>query len=387
MVPKKRQYGSGCLLKRRKGWAIRWREVERAPDGMTVKVLRYELLGPVSKADAAKQLAAKLAIAGTGQPVRSRVLFRTIVTQWETTVLPVYKHSTQKHRRWMLKKHLLPRFGDTEISDITRQAIQGYVAELIRTGYAPKSIDHIHDVLSAILRTAVKWGHLSDNPARGVDMPPLKTVRPRFALTPAQAGRPLEPLPPLGRAMAGLALVTGLRRGELFGLRWRDIDEPNRLLTVREAIYDGVTNTPKTDAGRRAVPLSATAMALVDEWKTHAYTSDPDAFVFSTKFGDALLSGNVLRRSIFPTCQALELPRCTWLTFRRTYASWSHDKGVSGKVVAQLMGHVNVDTTLNVYTQVLDGSVRAAAETVGDELFTIVHKTGGLPVEDGVGAR
>jgi len=128
-------------------------------------------------------------------------------------------------------------------------------------------------------------------------------------------------------------------------------------------------------------------MALVAEWKAHAYTSDPDAFVFSTKFGDTLLSGNVLRRSIFPTCTALELPRCTWLTFRRTYASWSHDKGVSGKVVAQLMGHANVDTTLNVYTQVLDGSVRAAAETVGDELFTIVHKTGVLPVEDGVEAR
>jgi hypothetical protein len=49
---------------------------------------------------------------------------------------------------------------------------------------------------------------------------------------------------------------------------------------------------------------------------------------------------------------------------------------VPGKVVAQLMGHTSVDTTLNVYTQVLDGSVRAAVETVGGELFTIVHKTG-----------
>jgi integrase len=64
----------------------------------------------------------------------------------------------------------------------------------------------------------------------------------------------------------------------------------------------------------------------------------------------------------------------TWLTFRRSYSSWSHDKGVPGKVVAQLMGHANVDTTLNVYTQVLDGSVRAAVEKIGDELFTIVHR-------------
>jgi hypothetical protein len=88
----------------------------------------------------------------------------------------------------------------------------------------------------------------------------------------------------------------------------------------------------------------------------------------------ALSPNNVLRRAIFPACERLGLPRATWLTFRRTYSSWSHDKGVPGKVVAQLMGHANVDTTLNVYTQVLDGSLRAAADKVGSELFTIVHK-------------
>ena len=91
----------------------------------------------------------------------------------------------------------------------------------------------------------------------------------------------------------------------------------------------------------------------------------------------AISPNNVLRRSIFPTCEALGLPRATWLTFRRTYSSWSHDKGVPGKVVAQLMGHANVDTTLNVYTQVLDASLRAAVETVGTELFRIVQSPEG----------
>src|SRR5438445_2452736 len=141
----------------------------------------------------------------------------------------------------------------------------------MRHGYAPKSIDHIHDVLSAILRTAVKWGHLTDNPARGVDLPPLKTVRPKWALTPAQATSLLEALPPLGRAMAGLAIVSGVRRGEVFALRWGDVDEGERLLTVREAIYDGAISTPKTDAGRRQIPLSATALALIAQWKPHAH--------------------------------------------------------------------------------------------------------------------
>ncbi len=102
--------------------------------------------------------------------------------EWDVSVLPMYKHSTQKHRRFMLKKHLLPQFGDRAVCDVTRKEIQAYVAHLTQAGYAPKSVDHIHDVLSAVLRTAVKWGHLQENPARGVDMPTLRCVRPKWAL-------------------------------------------------------------------------------------------------------------------------------------------------------------------------------------------------------------
>jgi len=92
--------------------------------------------------------------------------------------------------------------------------------------------------------------------------------------------------------------------------------------------------------------------------------------VFSTRTGKATSPNNVLRRAIFPACEALELPHATWLTFRRTYSSWSHDKGVPGKVIAQIMGHANAGTALNEYTQMLDGALRTAVEKVGGELFT-----------------
>jgi integrase len=100
-----------------------------------------------------------------------------------------------------------------------------------------------------------------------------------------------------------------------------------------------------------------------------ADSSEGVALVFSTRNGTPISPNNVLRRAIFPACDALELPRATWLTFRRTYSSWSHDKGVPGKVVAQLMGDANVDTTLNVYTQVVDGALWSAVEKIGGELM------------------
>ncbi len=175
MARSKRQYGSGCLLKRGRGWAIRRRETEIAPDGTTRRVLRYETLGQVSRRHAGDLLAQRLVAAGNSKaPVRSRVAFRTFASEWQAHVLPMYKHSTQKNHRHILEKHLLPRFGDKPIVEVTRQEIQAFVAQLNQAGYAPKTIDHIHDVLSALLRTAVKWGHLHDNPARGVDLPRFK---------------------------------------------------------------------------------------------------------------------------------------------------------------------------------------------------------------------
>lgn len=378
MARTRRQYGSGCLLTRATGFAIRWRELEIAPDGTTRKVLRYETLGRITRKEATDILAQKTAAAANHVPQRSRVSFGTVAHEWQATVLPMYKRSTQKNHQHILKKHLLPRFSEMPLSELRRKEIQAYVAHLMKEGYAPKTIDHLHDVLSAVLRTAVKWGHLQDNPARGVEMPKLRTVRSKWVLTRDQAAALLRNLPLLPRTMAGLAMVTGLRRGEIFALRWRDLDEASRTLAVREAVYEGTFDTPKTEAGVRQIPLAGTAVTLLAGWKaSRPKQVAPDALIFSTRSGKPIGPNNVLRRWVFPACEALKIRRATWLTFRRTYSSWSHDQGVPGKVVAQLMGHAKVDTTINVYTQVLDGSVRAAADRVGAELFTIVHSLGG----------
>lgn len=370
---KRRQYGSGCLLKRGRGWAIRWRELEIAPDGTTRRALRYEALGAISQAEARGILAQRVAEAGNDKATRSRVPFETLATNWKASVLPKYKHSTQKNHRHIVDRHLVPRFGEMQMVDVTREAIQKYVGDLITDGYAPKTIDHIHDVLSAVLRTAVKWGHLKDNPAHGVELPKVTTVRPKWALTTEQAIRLLETLPPLARTMVGLALLSGIRRGELFALRWRTVNEQVRCLMIREAVYEGKFDKPKTEASVRDIPLADAVIQLMAEWRTRCKRIGPDDLVFSTWSGKSISPNNVLRQQVYPACAALGLPRVSWLTLRRTYSSWAHERGVAGKVIAQLMGHTKVDTTLNVYTQVIDGAARTAADRVGSELFTIVH--------------
>src|SRR5262249_1346361 len=146
---------------------IRWREPVIAPDGTKKKVLCSETLRGVSRRQAERILGQKVAAASSTTIMRSTVTFRTVCEQWLKSVLPMYKASTQKNHRHIVAKHLAPRFGDEPMSALTRQTVQAYVAHLVARGYAPKTIDHLHDVLSAILRTAVGWGHLADNPAHG----------------------------------------------------------------------------------------------------------------------------------------------------------------------------------------------------------------------------
>ena len=98
-------------------------------------------------------------------------------------------------------------------------------------------------------------------------------------------------LPPLARTMVGLAILSGLRRGELFALRWKDIDEQARVLTVREAVYDGTFGTPKTEAGSRQIPLSETALRLVHGMEGPGrQDTEPDALVFAHAAGHADLA-------------------------------------------------------------------------------------------------
>src|SRR4051794_39544516 len=101
MARRKRQYGSGSLFKEGRGWAIRWREFEMAPDGGLKKRLCYEALGDVTRAEAGEILRRKVANSGGSDgPKRSRVTFRTLAQQWQIDVLPTkYKHSTQKNHR------------------------------------------------------------------------------------------------------------------------------------------------------------------------------------------------------------------------------------------------------------------------------------------------
>ncbi|PYS54608.1 MAG: hypothetical protein DMG13_07570 [Acidobacteria bacterium] len=284
--------------------------------------------------------------------------------------------------------------------------IQSWVTDLREQGYAPNSIDHFHEVMNAVMRTAVTWYKLEMNPARGVQIGRIKPVRKKWALTTAQANALLErlklkpctmavgvKLPKLEakktkwaltpeqagkligairsfkvKVLVALAIVTSMRRGELLACRWRDFNEQEAAVRVTQAAYQGHIDTPKTKAGVRSNPLDPWTLALLQDWQRQTKRSRPEDFIFGTRKGKIDNPSNLLQRYVYPACTAIGLGRVDFLTLRRTFSTQAHKQGIPPKTIAAMMGHANVDTQLLYIQPLEDAMKREAASKIGGSL-------------------
>jgi integrase len=300
---KRRSYGSGCVLKKGDGLAIRWREPVLLSDGSIQRVLRYEALGPVSQREATQTLRDRQAACQI--PKRVPKTFEEFAKSWKAKVLPMYKYSTRKHHAHILEKKLVPFFGDTRIDRINTEQVQQFIAEHNAKRYSPNSIDHYHNVLSTVLSSAVKWGYISRNPATGAELPKLVGVKPKIALTPEEAQALISALAPMPKTLVAIAILTGVRRGELFALRWKCFDAVKGMLSVQEAIYENVIDKPKTQKSIRDIPLSQSAIRVLLEWRESAPRRAADDFIFARHDGGAKDHKQIMRDHVAPACRML----------------------------------------------------------------------------------
>ncbi len=184
------------------------------------------------------------------------VKFSDFLTTFECTVLPTLRPSTQEIYRFNIDKHLRPAFGDNELHRISRADLEKFLKGKLNADYAPGTVAKLRNQLSKILQSAVESDVVFENAARRVKVPPMSLRRPRVFLTAEQSRRLLKLLVEPTRTMALLALMTGMRKGEILGLRWRDVDLTAGQLRVEQTWCSGEFGPPKTAASRREIPLA-----------------------------------------------------------------------------------------------------------------------------------
>jgi len=366
----------GWLFKRGKRnpvWVARFREDAIAEDGSRVRRQRSTVLGSareLSKREAQRLLSELLAAINQGRhkPEMMISFERFVLERWEPNIYATLRFSTVQNYRQVIRTHLLPYFGNMRLPDITTAEVQAFLAEKSKR-LAPRTVLSLRNRLSKIFNVAVRWGYLESNPVQGTQVPPLVDTRERVALTPQHVRALLGELREPYRTMVLLAVLSGLRRGEIFGVRWRSIDFIEGSILVAQSNYRGRLAAPKTRASRRKVFVDAVVLQALA--RLRPANAQPDDFVFASGRGTPLNSSNVWNRELAPACKRAGIPRVCWHAFRYTYSTWVDPTGESIRALQAQLGHTDSRLTLSVYTQPMPEAQRRLAGKVAQVLLPV----------------
>ncbi len=271
----------------------------------------------------------------------------------------------------MFWRHLRPALGAQKLREFSRACIQQLISLKHRQGYATQTLAHVRNLLSKVLGTAVLWGWLQDNQARGVKLPPWERRRLARVLTVAEISKLSVSLEEPARTIVILGVLTGLRIGELLGLRVEDLDSANAVLHVRRTVCRGEIGTPKTSGSARGIPLPEAVVNLLRQYlTTRPVESD---WIFPTSVGTFQNDRTLFLRKVQPVCKRLGIG-FTWHSLRHTFSTFQGNYGAPMPVLQSLLGHTTAKTTM-VYTHPLEKAQREAMDRLARILFPILMKS------------
>jgi len=315
----------------------------------------------------------------------SKMTLNEFVATWLDAVKPELAETGWANYRSLMQKYVLPRIGQVRLVDLTPQRIQALYGELLERGkrdgspLSARSVLQVHKTLHRALGDAVRWRLLVRNPATGVRGP-------RFEAKEMTAWSVEECRRFLDRtsddrlsALWLLALNSGMRRGELAGLRWQDVDLDAGTLAVTQqrttADYRVVVAEPKARS-RRVITLDA---SVIDALRAHRRRQLEERLAAGPGWADSeyVIVDEVGRpyhpqrlRLLFErACREAEVPPIRLHDLRHTMATTALRAGIHPKVVQERLGHSSIALTLDTYSHVTPTLQRAAAETLG-ELFS-----------------
>lgn len=364
----KRANGEGTIYKRGDG---RWCA------SVTLDGGRRKSFYGERREDVARKLSTALKAHQDGLPLPAeRQTVAQYLASWLESVRPSLRFRTYQKYEELVRLHALPVLGRIALARLGPQHLQRLYTDRLEAGQSPTSVRHLHALLHRALGQAMRWGLLARNVADLVTAPKGQR-REMMALAPEQARALIEAAADDRlEALYVLALTTGMRQGELLALRWRDIDLTAGTVQVRGSLQrlpDGLSIVePKTASSRRHVAITKTAVgalrrhraAQAEERLSLGAAWEDSDMVFANEIGRPIEVRNLIRRSFLPLLKRAELPRIRFHDLRHTAATLLLGQGVHPKVVAEMLGHSRISTTLDLYSHVTPTMQRQATEAL-----------------------
>jgi integrase len=292
----------------------------------------------------------------------------------------------------LVENHVVPNVGSTQLQALTATSLNKLYAHLLAQGkrngtggLSPKTVRNVHVLIHKALEDAVRWSHLARNVAEYAD-PPKSRARSASGLH-LHTWKADELVAFLNsvsdhRLYAAflLAATTGMRRGEVLGLRWSDIDfDHNRVSVCRSLVsvnYQISISDPKTPRSRRAIAIDETTAQVLrahkvkqaeDRLASEGDYQDQD-LVFAGDDG-APIHPDSFTNAFDALVKKSGLPRIRLHDLRHTHATLALQAGIHPKVVSERLGHASVSITLDTYSHAVPSLQEQAAETVANLLF------------------
>jgi integrase len=398
------QKGSLCLSVNGSGtqvWIFRWWET--STDGRRVRRKRQVGTLEQFKTEEAAEKAVRhwrLVLRANQDGPVSRITMKALIDHFREKELVDKGEdgrawSTRDRYEAYLNSWIEPRWGKDELTAIRaplveewlrnirqkprkRKRPQPVVAEPESKPLAPASKAKIRNLMSVLFNHAIRWGFADRNPISGPNKgagvrQSSKRLRIPDILEVSEMQAIVARLQLRERVLLFLVMVTGLRRGELSGIQWGDIDFANLLIDVRRSVVDQVVGRCKTEASQKPVPIDKyTAQQLLAWYRVTPYR-EPADWVFASNSRRAgknrgkqpLWLQTVMRYHVEPVVRDLGIKkRISWHSFRRTYTSLLHANGEDVKVVQELLRHGSAKVTLDVYAQAQMSAKRKAQRKV-----------------------
>lgn len=380
----------GHVYKTAKGWRVM---VDIGPDPATGK-RRQRRFGPYRSRREAERAAAQATtdvLSGNAVDPGATILADYLREHWlPARELRGLKPTTLDNYRWVCETYLIPRLGHVQLRKLGQREVVAFFDAFSKEkgrGGMPRSnrtMALTHRVLSMALTHAVRAGLITRNPAEGArdDLPrPERSSRPEM-WTPEQLSRFLEAteaqrLYPFWV----LAVTTGMRRGELCGLRWEDVDFEQLSLTVKRArvmVHGAPTDTsPKTAAGLRRLGLDNTTVVLLREQQRRQSAEQlacapglwqGDGHVFTDEVGRPV-NPEFVTKQFTRAVRRAGLPPIRLHDIRHWHATAMLRAKVDVKVIADRLGHSSTRITQDIYQHPVKELDRAAAEKVAGQIF------------------
>ncbi|MGB2645461.1 MAG: site-specific integrase [Candidatus Acidiferrum sp.] len=391
---------TGYTFHRGTSWFVRFRDNVKQADGtfkyvQVCKKLDVEYGGEYRTRASVREFALKIL-----RPINSGTLnpdsTQTVVEFVEKIYLPEYveKHlraATQRQYKEVWKRYLSPRMGKLALRDfrtVHGEQMLRKIAEQDKLGRS--SLRHCKAFLSGAFKQAKRLGILDGiNPIQDVSIPRVpEPEQDTYAYSLAEIKSMLAVLPEPARTVVLTAAFTGLRKSELFGLRWEDYD--GQQLTVNRSRWNKFENEPKTRRSRSPVPLVKQLAVALDAHKRRAgILAQPSLPIFQAGNGQPLNLDNLSRRVITsalspcvvcgkqeeehkPEAHVFERDESLplwhgWHAFRRGLATNLHALGVDGKTIQAILRHSTLALTMNIYVKSVSESQTTALDSLSEK--------------------